>query len=224
MISTNRRKITLINIIIVTLMCFAIAACSCSKQPEPQEVEPDEVQEIDVTEGTSEEQTVEEPESPFSPYDSADEEVVFGDVKAGDIFEEVRKVRRSEEDVNWDIISIDMGEYCGVRGESADVCYTFKDLNGDGTDELIFGDENGYPLSVYIIKNGAMHLPDLVYFKMPNSISSDGVINTMQGSGIPDDAHKDGYFFRIDPSASDGIVESEPGTDEPMQFDWKLFQ
>ncbi len=218
MTGTNKRRIAFITIIIATLMCFAIAACSCSNQPEP-EVSAD-VQEIDVIE--------EEPEvatgSPFSPYDSADEEIVFGDVKVGDIFEEVRKARRSEEDVNWYIISVDLGEYCGVRGESADVCYTFKDLNGDGTDELIFGDENGYPLSVYIIKNGVMHLPDLAYFMMPNCISSDGVIHTMQGNGVPDDAHKDGYFFRIDPSAPDGIVETEPGTDEPMQFDWKLFQ
>ena len=224
MISTKRRKITLINIIIVTLMCFAIAACSCSKQPESEATESAAVQEIDVTKEEPEEQAEVESESLFSPYDSADEEIIFGDVKVGYIFKEIRKARRAEEDVNWDIISVDMGEYCGVRGEDADVCYAFKDLNGDGTDELIFGDENGYPLGVYLIKDGAMHLPDLSYFKMPNCISSDGIINTMQGNGIPDDAHKDGYFFRIDPSASDGIVETEPGTDEPMQFDWKLFQ
>ena len=224
MIGTKKRRITFITVIIVTLMCFAIAACSCSKQPESEATESAAVQEIDVTKEEPEEQAEVESESLFSPYDSADEEIIFGDVKVGYIFKEIRKVRRAEEDVNWDIISVDMGEYCGVRGEDADVCYAFKDLNGDGTDELIFGDENGYPLSVYLIKDGAMHLPDLSYFKMPNCISSDGIINTMQGNGIPDDAHKDGYFFRIDPSASDGIVETEPGTDEPMQFDWKLFQ
>ena len=69
-----------------------------------------------------------------------------------------------------------------------------------------------------------MHMPGLIYYMGPNAIRSDAVINTMQGNGVPDDDHKDGYFFRIDPSAADGITETEPTTDEPMQFEWKLFQ
>lgn len=227
---TNIRKRLMLLGIIALISCLAFAFASCSTGNEAS---------ADNTDDTEETETVdtEEPDEPeeeeqeeqkdgfgFAPYDSADEEVMIGDTKVGVIFEEIRKVRRGEQDVNWDIISVDMGEYCGVRGEGAAVCYAFADLNGDGTDELIMGDENGYPMCVYMEKNGTMHMPDLVYYRAPNAIRSDGIINTMQGNGIPDEEHKDGYYFKIDPSAADGITETEPGSDEPMQFNWKLFQ
>ena len=227
---TNIRKRLMLLGIIALISCLAFAFASCSTGNEAS---------ADNTDDTEETETVdtEEPDEPeeeeqeeqkdgfgFAPYDSADEEVMIGDTKVGVIFEEVRKVRKGEQDVNWDIISVDMGEYCGVRGEGAAVCYAFADLNGDGTDELIMGDENGYPMCVYMEKNGTMHMPNLVYYRAPNAIRSDGIINTMQGNGIPDEEHKDGYYFKIDPSAADGITETEPGSDEPMQFNWKLFQ
>lgn len=223
---TNIRKRLMLAGMIALISCLALAFASCSPTMEASLNETDDTEETEAVETAEQEEEGEEQKagSGFAPYDSADEEVMIGDTKAGVIFEEIRKVRRGDEDVNWDIISIDLGEYCGVRGENGAVCYTFKDLNGDGTDELVFADENGYALSVYMDKNGTMHLPDLVYFRAPNAIRADGIINTMQGNGIPDDDHKDGYFFKIDPSAPDGITETEPGTDEPMQFDWKSFQ
>ena len=222
------RKRSLLLMIIAMISCFALVFASCTNTmeaslgDEPEETE--ETESVDPVEPEEVEPKEEKDESGFAPYDSADEEVMIGDTKVGVIFEEVRKVRKGEQDVNWDIISVDMGEYCGVRGEGAAVCYAFADLNGDGTDELIMGDENGYPMCVYMEKNGTMHMPDLVYYRAPNAIRSDGIINTMQGNGIPDEEHKDGYYFKIDPSAADGITETEPGSDEPMQFNWKLFQ
>ena len=248
---SSKKRLFVIGVIIA-LICFTVAAASCSKQQEPEAEDPaasaletdadDADDEIDDDADDDEDDDLDDADDDdaddddedddddrdgtgFVPYDSADEEVVLGDVRVGDLFEELRKLRRAETDgLNWDHFSIDISEYCQVRGESAAVCYTFRDLNGDGSDELLFGDENGIPLCIYMVKNGVMHVPELVYYRAPNAVSSDGVINTMQGNGVPDDAHKNGYFFRIDPSAPDGIVETEPGSDEPMQFDWKLFR
>ena len=217
--------------LITLMLVIALISASCSKQEEAVPDEADEVQteeaekteEQKVEEQKEEEQT-DESSSGFAPADKSDEDIMLGDVKTGDIFEEIRKVRRGEEDVNWDYTSVDLSEYCYVRGEGGNVCYTFKDLNGDGVDELLIGDENGEVLCVYMVKNGSMHVPDLSYYKMPGAVKADGVINTMQGNGIPDEDHKDGYFFMIDPSAPDGITETAPGTNEAMQFDWKSFE
>ena len=158
----------------------------------------------------------------FALGDKSDEEIVIGGVKVGTIFDEIRTVRSHQADHRSDLISIDCVEYCDIRGEKADVCYAFKDLNGDGTDELVLADENGYPMGIYMEKNGSLHVPDLIYYRGgPKSIRADGVINTMQGQFTPE-GHEDGFFYKIDPAASDGIVETQPGTDEPMQFDWKV--
>ena len=163
--------------LITLMLVIALVSASCSKQ---EEAVPDEADEVQTAEAEkTEEQRVEEQKeeeqtdgssSGFAPADKSDEDIMLGDVKTGDIFEEIRKVRRGEEDVNWDYTSVDLSEYCYVRGEGGNICYTFKDLNGDGVDELLIGDENGEVLCVYMVKNGSMHVPDLSYYKMPGAV------------------------------------------------------
>lgn len=224
--------------IIIAAMLAAVFTVSCSTQTNSESdpvvliieeaadnisVETEEPIEYVVEKKAAEEEEAKAVTS-FAPYDIADEEKVIGDVKVADLFTEIRKVQNKEDLGDWSHISIDMREYCTMGNVKRPLGYAFKDINGDGTEELVVGDENGVPLVIYMVKDGRLHVPELVYFMYGNPISSDGVINTMQGSGMPDDAHKDGYFFRLDTSAKDGIVETERGADEPMQFDWKLLE
>ena len=131
-------------------------------------------------------------------------------------------------DPNWDVITNDIGEYwaMGPGQEKGYLLYSMKDLNGDGTAEMIIGgdfDNDGVTstsvLGIYTLKDGACYMPGLSNFY---GIFADGVIHTNQGNGIPDDAHQDGYYFRITDNGD--VEETSPTTDEPMFFEWKKLQ
>ena len=134
------------------------------------------------------------------------------------VFKELDKLREGSEDYDSDMLAGDILGYIYERGASGNnfpLFYDFKDLNNDGTIELLIGSDYG-PICLYTIRNGSIYAPDLTYYY---GILADGTIHTMQGNGIPDDAHRDGYYFQLQQNGE--VRETNPTTDEKMEFDWK---
>ena len=92
--------------------------------------------------------------------------------------------------------------------------YAFKDLNNDGTDEMVLGCEyenNIYPAGLYTIKDGEPYIPNIYMF---SNIYDDGTLR-VYGS---DEAVQTEQFFRL---KSNGELEhAQPGTDKDMTFNW----
>lgn len=212
-----------ISIAVSIIMMLALSACGSQKTAEP-ETQPDEpVAEEKAVEDDSEQQKEETSEVETV---KVEEDADFGNMMLSEILTEIKRVQNGGD--NYEILAGDLNDYLftGPDGEERPLYYDLTDLNGDNYRELIIGggEEGGkiYPLAVYMYmeKGDKLFEPELGYFY---GIFSDGTIHTAQGNGVPDEEHKDGYYFRIDPSASGGITEVSPVSGKDKEFNWKAF-
>lgn len=113
-------------------------------------------------------------------------------------------------EADWDMLPVDISEAM----ERNEIYYAFKDLNNDGTDEMVLGCEyenNIYPAGLYTIKDGEPYIPNIYMF---SNIYDDGTLR-VYGS---DEAVQTEQFFRL---KSNGELEhAKPGTDKDMTFNW----
>lgn len=221
-----------IAIAVSIIMMLALSACGSQETAEPEtppdepvveekieDEEADEVDEVDESEQQKEDTSAVETVK-------VEEDANFGDMTLSEVLTEIKKVQNGGD--NQGILAGDVSEYLfvGPPDKERTLYYDLTDLNGDNYRELIIGggEEDGKvcPLAVYMYmkKDDKLFAPELYYFY---GIFSDGTIHTAQGNGIPDDEHKDGYYYRIDPSASGGVKEVSPVSGKDKEFNWKAF-
>lgn len=217
-----------IAIAVSIIMMIALSACGSQEAAEP-ETPPDEPVAEEVGNDDNEQQkedTKEVEEVKAEETVKVEDDADFGDMKLSEVLTEIKKVQNGGD--NYEILAGDLNEYLFVGPDDKErtLYYDLTDLNGDDYRELIIGggQEDGkiYPLAVYMYmeKDNKLFAPELYYFY---GILSDGTIHTAQGNGVPDDEHKDGYYYRIDPSASGGVKEVSPVSGKDKEFNWKAF-
>ena len=221
--------------LIAIIMCVVLCGC---QGPETQD--PPEIPEQTVTEETGDSQPEDETAGESGEKDeggsqTADEvtgepvevedDANFGNMMASDALTRIRNIQMgTEEDQGF--LAPDIAEYLffGPNDKERKLYYDLTDINGDGYRELIIGgaNDNGTisPMGVYMYKDEQLFRPQLSYLV---AILSDGIVHSYQGNGVPDEDHQDGYYFRIDPSANDGVVEVSPSSAGEKDFNWKQF-
>ena len=215
------KRTTLIAGLITLIMCVALCGCQSTEQPDTPE-EPEQT----ITEETNGEESGSQPVVEANNGQvKVEEDADFGNMMLSEALTKIKKIQMGKEE-DQGILSTDIAEYLFVGPSDMErtLYYDLTDLNGDGYRELIIG--GGYedgtiaPLGVYMYKDDQLYLPDLSYFV---NILSDGTIHTYQGNGVPDENHKDGYYFKVDPSANDGVTEVGPSSAGAKEFNWKQF-
>ena len=224
--NSNIKRLTFIVGIIAIIMCVVLCGCRTSEQPDTPEQPKQQITEETGEENGIAPQPVEEKNSEVDKeVVKVEEDADFGNMMLSDALSKIKNIQMGKEE-DQGFLATDIMEYLFVGPSDMErtLYYDLTDLNGDGYRELIIG--GGYddgtisPLGVYMYKDDQLYLPDLSYFV---GILSDGTVHTYQGNGVPDEDHKDGYYFKIDTSADDGIVEVGPSSAEKKEFNWKQF-